>query len=155
MKANISSPPLFGLDRSKTNWVLGILTIGMLIYFSIPKLIGAPASVEGFNQFSPVLNLDPTAFRIFTGISEMGVALLLIASLVVLRGRNLLFLAGYFMVFATMASGLLIEFFARPQPEMPLVVVAVVFILVSILQLGRASKFANFGESTHSFPSRA
>ena len=127
----------------------------MFVYFGIPKIIGASASVDGFQQFSAVLGLDPTAFRIFTGITEIGVALLLAASLVVLRGRNLLFLAAYFMTFVTMASGLLIEFVARPVPEMPLVVIAVAFILIAIIQLGRASKFANFGEEEHSLSSEA
>ena len=155
MTTHSSTAPLFGADHSKTNWILGIPTIGMLIFFGLPKIMGAPASVEGFNQFSPILHLDPTAFRIFTGVSELGIALLLIASLVVLRGRNLLFLGGYFLTLATMASGLLIEFIARPQPEVPLVIIAFIFIFVSIIQLGRASKFANFGEEPRSLPSNA
>ena len=140
MTTHQSNTALFKADASKLNWVLGVLTIGMFLYFGIPKILGDPASVKGFQDFSPKLGLDPASFRIFTGISEIGVALLLLSSLLVRRGRLFLFLAGYFMTFATMASGLAIEFFARTKPAIPLVVIAIIFIVVALVQLSRGLK---------------
>ena len=138
MTKSQTTASLFKADPSKLNWTLGLLSILMFLFFGISKIVGDPASVAGFKDFSPKLGLDPTGFRIFTGVSETGVALLLFASLLVRLGRLLLFVAGYFMTFATMFSGLLIEFFARSEPAIYLVVIAVIFIAVALVQLRRS-----------------
>ncbi|MDP0492109.1 MAG: DoxX family protein [Verrucomicrobiota bacterium JB023] len=118
-----------------TNWILALLTIIMLAKFGFPKLMGDPVSVKGFNDFSPALGLDPDGFRIFTGVAELTNALLLLVSLFLVRFRIWLLAIGYGLTLSTMVSGLLIEFFAREEPKMPLVVIAVVFILISAFQL--------------------
>lgn len=109
--------------------------IATFVYFALPKILGSPISVKGFNQFSPLLGLNPDGFRIFTGVTELALALVLSGALLLARPRMLLTVVGYLMTLATMAAGLYIEFFVRVQPAMMLVVIAFVLIIIALFQL--------------------
>ena len=115
------------------NKVSTIIAAGLMAFFSIPKLIGVEESVQGFEQFKSLVPLDPNLFRIFTGIVELSIALLLIVY-VVKNTINLGKLA-YFLLLSTMMGALTMEFFARPEPEMMLVVIALVLAALSVFRL--------------------
>ena len=135
MKLEEQATGAFAPDSSKLNWVLGILSISMFCYFAIPKLLGLGPSVKGFEQFSPVLGLDPTFFRLLTGSVELGTAVIILGSLVIASRRCILKNLGYLGTVGTMSGGLFVEFFARTKPAMPLVVIAIVFLLIALYQL--------------------
>ncbi|WP_430410455.1 DoxX family protein [Kordia sp.] len=115
------------------NTVSNLIAAGLMLFFSIPKLIGVEKSVQGFEQFQSLVPIDPTIFRVFTGIVELTIAILLI--IYTIKGINNLGKLAYFLLLATMIGGLTMEFFARPKPEMMLVVIAVLLSALSIYKL--------------------
>ena len=135
MKINNTTTPFLVADNSKRNWTIGVSTIAMFVFYGIPKLTGDPRSVAGFDQFSPVLGLNSDTFRLFTGGTEIGIAIILVASLMIASRRKIFSAMAYLLTFATMTSGLLIEFFVRVQPAKPLVAVAIVFAALALFQL--------------------
>ena len=110
-----------------------IVAAGLMIFFSIPKLIGVKESVQGFEQFKSLVPLDPNVFRIFTGIVELSIALLLIAY--VIKNTPKLGKLAYFLLLSTMMGALTMEFFARPEPEIMLVIIAIILAALSVYRL--------------------
>jgi len=114
---------------------ISILTMG---YFAVPKLLAMPKSVEGFRQFASVLPVDADLFRLFTGVSEMGIAILLLYFVISYKAK--IGIAAYLFLLITMLTALGIEFFVRPKPEMLLVGIAIVLVLFSIYQISSLRK---------------
>lgn len=115
------------------NKISDLIAAGLMLFFAIPKLIGVEKSVEGFKQFESLVPLDPDVFRVFTGVVEILIAILLIAyaiKKVASLGR-----LSYFLLLSTMLGGLIMEFFARPKPDMMLVVIAILLSALSIYKL--------------------
>ena len=113
--------------------IINVITVLAMTYFAIPKLLGKAMSVKGFEQFEHAIQLNATFFRIFTGLSELLMAIIV---LVFIFTKN--FKIGFFaysFLFVTMISALSLEFFARPEPKMMLVKIAVVLVSFSIYQL--------------------
>lgn len=106
---------------------------GFMIFFALPKLLGAEKSIQGFEQFKSLVPIDPNVFRVFTGVVELLIAILLI--LYTIKNKNNLGKLAYFLLLATMVGGLIMEFFARPEPQMMLVVIAIVLSVLSIYKL--------------------
>jgi hypothetical protein len=104
-----------------------------MLFFSIPKLIGVEKTVQGFEQFKSLVSINPDIFRLFTGSVELIIAILLIAYTV--KNTNGLGKLAYFLLLATMIGGLTMEFFARPEPDMMLVVIAIILAVLSIYKL--------------------
>ncbi|MGJ8549546.1 MULTISPECIES: DoxX family protein [Winogradskyella] len=115
------------------NKISNFVAAGLMLFFAIPKLVGVEKSVQGFKQFQSLVPLDPTVFRIFTGVVELAIALLLLAYAI--KNINNLGKLAYFLLLSTMIGGLTMEFFARPKPEMLLVVIALVLSALSIYKL--------------------
>ncbi|WP_111707068.1 hypothetical protein [Lutibacter citreus] len=113
--------------------IINIITILIMTFFAIPKLLGKPQSVAGFKQFENAIHLNADFFRIFTGISELGLAILV---LVFAFNKNITIgkLAFSFLLI-TMITALGLEFFARPEPKLILVIIAVVLALFAIYRL--------------------
>ena len=109
-----------------------------MTFFAIPKLLGKPQSIAGFKQFENAIHLNADFFRIFTGISELGLAILV---LVFAFNKNIIIgkLAFSFLLI-TMITALGLEFFARPEPKIILVVIAVVLALLAIYRLRTFTK---------------
>lgn len=105
----------------------------LMLFFSIPKLIGVEKSRVGFEQFKSLVPLDPNVFRIFTGVVELLIAILLI--IYTIKNKESLGKIAYFSLLCTMIGGLIMEFFARPQPDMMLVVIAIILSALSIFRL--------------------
>ena len=118
---------------SKFQKALNLVAAGLMIFFSIPKLIGAAEPKAGFEQFKSVVPLDPDTFRIFAGSAELFIAIVLL--IFTFTNKAILGKLGYSLLLATMISGLILEFFARPEPMMMLVVIAIVLSLISIVSL--------------------
>lgn len=119
--------------KNITNQSINIVIIGIMTFFATPKLLGKQQSVEGFKQFENAIHLNADFFRIFTGISELGLALLFLI-FVINKNRALGKIAFSFLLI-TMITALALEFFARPEPKIILVIIAVILAVISIFRL--------------------
>lgn len=109
---------------------ISILTMG---YFAIPKLLGMPMSVKGFQQFEQTLQINADFFRIFTGLSEISMAILILYFAISQKTRVGIFAYAFLLI--TMLTALGLEFFARPEPKILLVIIAIVLVIFSVYQL--------------------
>ncbi len=112
-----------------------------MTFFAIPKLLGKPQSIEGFKQFENAINIDADFFRIFTGISEIGLALLVLF-FAISKNKTIGKIAFSFLLI-TMITALALEFFARPEPKIILVIIAVILVLLAIYRLKTVKKAFN------------
>jgi len=125
--------------KTKTLHTIGnLVAAGLMLFFAIPKLLGAEKSVKGFEQFESLVPLDPNIFRIFTGSVELIIVILLI--IYTFKNKISLGKLAYFLLLATMIGGLIMEFFARPQPVMMLVIIAILLSIFSIYKLKMLQK---------------
>ena len=115
------------------NKASNLIAAALMLFFAIPKLVGIEKSVKGFEQFKSLVPIDPDIFRVFTGSVELVIAILLI--IYTIKNTNNLGKLAYFLLLATMIGGLTMEFFARPEPVMMLVVIAVLLSVLSIYKL--------------------
>lgn len=104
-----------------------------MVFFAFPKLMGKPQSIAGFKQFEKAIHLNEEFFRIFTGIAELGIALLIL--IFAFSKNSLTGKFAYLFLLITMLSGLMLEFFARPEPKYMLVVIAIFLSLVAMYKL--------------------
>ena len=119
--------------KNITNQGINIVIIGIMTFFAIPKLLGKPQSIEGFKQFENAIHLDANFFRIFTGISELGLALLFL--LFAINKNTTIGKISFSFLLITMFTALALEFFARPEPKNVLVIIAVILAVVSVFRL--------------------
>lgn len=115
------------------NQLINVATSAILIFFSLPKLLGKPQSIAGFEQFEKVLHIDADIFRVFTGVVELGLAMLL--TLAIFNKNSLLGKIAFSFVLITMLTALILEFFARPEPKAILVFIAFVLAFLSLYRL--------------------
>ncbi|MGJ8676125.1 MAG: DoxX family protein [Akkermansiaceae bacterium] len=123
---------------------LSLLSVLMLVYFAIPKITAQPVSLKGFKQFGEVLGLDPLSFMLFTGYTELLIAIAITVALFLGAKRHWLTLLSFGTLLGTMGSGLLIEFFVRPEPKILLVVIASIFSLISLVQIYLKRRYIPF-----------
>ena len=117
------------------NQIINIVIILAMVFFAIPKLLAKPQSIAGFKQFENAIHLNADIFRIFTGISELALALLIL--LFAIKGHQTIGKIAFAFLLTTMISALLLEFFARPEPKIVLVIIAIVLTLVSLYRLNQ------------------
>ncbi|WP_308993273.1 hypothetical protein QLS71_014610 [Mariniflexile litorale] len=115
------------------NQVINTVIILIMTFFAIPKLLGKPQSVEGFKQFENAIHLDANFFRIFTGISELGLAFLFL--FFAINKNQILGKIAFSFLLITMITALGLEFFARPEPKLILVIIAVILSFLTIYRL--------------------
>ncbi|MDE3742030.1 hypothetical protein [Maribacter polysaccharolyticus] len=116
------------IDRS-----INVISIVAMTYFAIPKLLGMPQSIAGFEQFEKAIHVDADFFRMVTGISELGLAALL---LVFAIGKHrIIGKMAFSMLLMVMLTALGMEFFARPKPVPMLVAIALVLSFFSVYRL--------------------
>jgi|GEM_PF-1629804 len=113
--------------------LINSVSIGLMLFFALPKLLGKPQSVAGFNQFEQAIGLNADFFRLFTGISELSLAVLIL--IFALKTHKMIGKIAYGALLLTMGVALGLEFFARPEPKYGLVIIAIVLALLSIFQL--------------------
>jgi len=115
------------------NQIINIAIIGIMDFFAIPKLLGKPQSIEGFKQFENALHINADFFRIFTGISELGLVLLFV--IFAINKNTTLGKIAFSFLLITMITTLVLEFFARPEPKNVLVIIAIILAAVSVYRL--------------------
>ncbi len=125
-----------------TNILMGIV----LSRFAISKLTGWEISVKAFIEMAKPLGIDPTFFRIFTGIiiSAVVIGYLSTAILSLIKNKQRFTFKVPFTAWAifsnlfgllTMVGALIAEFSLRVQPKWLLVYIAIGVILFSALNL--------------------
>ncbi|UMB59598.1 hypothetical protein MHL31_10960 [Lutibacter sp. A80] len=125
-----------------TNILMGIV----LSRFAISKLTGWEISVKAFIEMAKPLGIDPTFFRIFTGIviSAVVIGYLSTAILSLIKNKERFTFKVPFTTWAifsnlfgllTMVGALIAEFSLRVQPKWLLVYIAIGVILFSALNL--------------------
>ena len=115
----------------------------ILIRFAISKLMAWPISVAAFIEMAKPLGIDPTFFRISTGILVSVVIALYFSCVVLLIKKSLLQhpKARAWGIFSNLVGigfslgALFSEFFLREAPKVPLVIIASVIILFSIFNV--------------------
>ena len=139
-KPFVNSGGLFKKEKMKniTNQSINIVIIGIMTFFAIPKLLGKPQSIEGFKQFENAIHLNADFFRIFTGISELGMALLFLVFAI--NKNTTIGKIAFLFLLITMITALGLEFFARPEPKIVLVIIAILLAVVSVYRLKSLNK---------------
>lgn len=115
----------------------------ILIRFALSKLLAWPISVAAFVEMAGPLGIDPTFFRIATGIVITTVVIAYLSSLfLVIRDkyranrRALTFIKlSNLLGMGVMSGALLSEFVLRTTPKMPLVFIAASIVVLSAVNL--------------------
>jgi len=123
-----------------TNLLMGIV----LSRFAISKLVGWEISVKAFTEMAKPLGIDPTFFRISTGIVIAAVVIAYLSTAIFnLLKKDTVFRipftkwATYANLFGllTMTGALISEFSLRVKPKMLLVYIASTIIILSLLNI--------------------
>lgn len=130
-----------------TNFLNGLL----LVRFSLSKLFAWPISVKAFVEMAKPLGIDPTFFRLFTGVIITTICLgyftnfyLIVSKKVQLTIKGIPFIQLSNLIgIGVMVGALISEFALREVPKWPLVIIAIVIILFSILNITQYSKLLN------------
>ncbi|MEZ4268680.1 MAG: hypothetical protein R3F39_20165, partial [Myxococcota bacterium] len=115
----------------------------ILIRFALSKLFAWPISVAAFVEMAQPLGIDPTFFRVFTGVVISAVVVGYFASLYLvvrdkhLGGENALTFVklANLLGIGVMSGALLAEFFLRLTPKIPLVFIASAIVVLSAFNL--------------------
>ena len=112
---------------------INLVSVLVLLYFAIPKILGLPQSVAGFTQFESVLGIKASLFRLFTGFSELVMVILIL--IYMFTEKKVVGKIAYLFLLVTMLIALFIEFLVRPEPVLFLVIIAIVLSVFSIYKL--------------------
>ena len=117
----------------------------VLVRFAVSKLFAWPISVAAFVEMAKPLGINPTFFRIFTGITltiviiGYAISLVLISRTKFPQKKESLYLvkASNLMGLTVMTGALFSEFLLRVSPKWPLVYIASAIVIFSALNLHR------------------
>ena len=131
-----------------TNFLSGLL----LIRFSLSKLFAWPISVKAFIEMAKPIGIDPTFFRLFTGVIITSICLgyfysfyLLIRKKVQANTKGVIYSATANLIgTGVMVGALIAEFFLRVEPKWPLVIIALFIIVTSVINIITLKKIDNF-----------
>lgn len=118
----------------------------LLIRFSISKLFAWPISVNAFIEMAKPIGIDPTFFRLFTGVIISTVCLSYLIGFYFLLKKKLATTQLKFVLFSNilgtgvMLGALLSEFFLRVEPKWILVYIASFIVISSIVNALYLSK---------------
>ncbi|MCM4172766.1 hypothetical protein DHD32_14840 [Arenibacter sp. TNZ] len=113
--------------------IINIVPTIIMTYFAIPILMGKPQSIAGFKQFENAIGLDAGFFHIVTGVSELGLAPLL--AIFSSNNNKVIGKLAFTFLLLTMITALGLEFFARPEPLIVLVIISFILALLSLYKL--------------------
>lgn len=131
-----------------TNFLSGLL----LIRFSLSKLFAWPISVKAFIEMAKPIGIDPTFFRLFTGVIITSICLgyfysfyLVLRDKVQASTKELIYSAAANLLgISVMVGALIAEFFLRVEPKWPLVIIALFIIITSLISLLKLKSIDNF-----------
>ncbi|WP_122893177.1 spermidine synthase family protein [Arcobacter peruensis] len=115
----------------------------LLIRFVLSKFFAWPVSVQAFIEMAKPIGIDPTFFRLFTGVIIMIACLgflisfyLLIRNKVRTQSKELIYTVFFYLYgIGAMIGALLAEFILRDEPKLPLVIIALFIVITSIINL--------------------
>lgn len=115
----------------------------LLIRFVLSKFFAWPVSVQAFIEMAKPLGIDPTFFRLFTGVIILIACLgFLISFYLLLRrkvknqSKELIYTVFFYLYgIGAMSGALLAEFILRDEPKMLLVIIALFIVITSIINL--------------------
>lgn len=115
----------------------------LLVRFVISKFFAWPISVQAFIQMAKPIGIDPTFFRLFTGviilIACVGFLIsfyLLIRNRVKAQSKELIYTAFFYLYgIGAMIGALVAEFLLRDEPKLPLVIIALFIVITSMINL--------------------
>ncbi|APW65376.1 hypothetical protein LPB137_05705 [Poseidonibacter parvus] len=115
----------------------------LLIRFVLSKFFAWPVSVQAFIEMAKPIGIDPTFFRLFTGVIIMIACLgflisfyLLIRNKVRTQSKELIYIVFFYLYgIGAMIGALLAEFILRDEPKLPLVIIALFIVITSIINL--------------------
>ena len=125
----------------------------LLIRFVLSKFFAWPVSVQAFIEMAKPIGIDPTFFRLFTGVIIMIACLgflisfyLLIRNKVKTQSKELIYTAFFYIYgIGAMTGALLAEFVLRDEPKLPLVIIALFIVITSIINLLYLRKYDILG----------
>ena len=125
----------------------------LLIRFVLSKFFAWPVSVQAFIEMAKPIGIDPTFFRLFTGVIIMIACLgFLISFYLLIRGKvktasKELIYTVFFYIYGigAMTGALLAEFVLRDEPKLPLVIIALFIVITSIVNLLYLRKYDILG----------
>jgi hypothetical protein len=135
-----------------TNLLSGLL----LIRFSLSKLFAWPISVNAFIEMAKPIGIDPTFFRLFTGVIITTICLgyfysffILIRNKVKANTKEVIYATFFNLLGAGVMVGALIsEFALRVEPKWPLVFIATFIVVSSVINFFTLKKIDNFNSLT-------
>ena len=121
----------------------------LLVRFVISKFFAWPISVQAFIEMAKPLGIDPTFFRLFTGVIILIACLgflisfyLLIRNKVQSQSKELIYTVFFYLYgIGAMIGALGAEFLLRDEPKMPLVIIALFIVITSIINLLYLKKY--------------
>ena len=125
----------------------------LLVRFVISKFFAWPISVQAFIEMAKPMGIDPTFFRLFTGVIILIACVgffisfyLLVRNLVKAQSKELIYTAFFYIYgIGAMTGALLAEFLLRDEPKIPLVIIALFIIITSIINLLYLKKYDILG----------
>ncbi len=125
----------------------------LLIRFVLSKFFAWPVSVQAFIEMAKPLGIDPTFFRLFTGVIILIACLgFLISFYLLLRrkvknqSKELIYTVFFYLYgIGAMSGALLAEFILRDEPKILLVIIALFIVITSIINLIYLRKYDILG----------
>ena len=122
--------------------ILNLLAGLILTRFTVSKFAAWPESVAGFEEMAGTIGVDPTLFRLTSGVIIGLAALSFFINFAIIlfvkekqKGTILLFIINALWALGAMFGALVSEFFLRSQPAMMLVFIAIAVIILTIANL--------------------
>lgn len=125
----------------------------LLVRFVLSKFFAWPVSVQAFIEMAKPIGIDPTFFRLFTGviifIACLGLLInfyLLIRNKVKTQSKELIYTVFFYLyAMGAMTGALLAEYLLRDEPKMLLVIIALFILVTSIINLFYLKKYDILG----------
>lgn len=125
----------------------------LLVRFVLSKFFAWPVSVQAFIEMAKPIGIDPTFFRLFTGviifIACLGLLInfyLLIRNRVKTQSKELIYTVFFYLyAIGAMTGALSAEYLLRDEPKMLLVIIALFILITSIINLFYLKKYDILG----------
>ena len=115
------------------NTISNLVAAGLMLFFSMTKLVGGEEVKANFKLMESLVPIDIDVFRMFTGVVELSIGLLLI--MYTLKNKDSIGKLAYVLLIGTMAGALVMEFVAKPEPMIMMAVLAVILFALSAYKL--------------------
>ena len=115
------------------NTISNLVAAGLMLFFSMTKLVGGEEVKANFKLMESLVPIDIDVFRMFTGVVELSIGLLLI--MYTIKNKDSIGKLAYGLLVGTMAGALVMEFVAKPEPMIMMAVLALILFALSAYKL--------------------